>query len=112
MQSLKQSHIYATEEDYSSKIARISPRIVPSSVTSLGQRQSTLSSSKDEHWLSCEALETIEKRFTDLLRQDVKQKKAHDYQPYDQRAKSCDRLALDDRDYHPRALKSKFSLNE
>lgn len=48
--------------------------------------------SKAENWLSCEELETIEKRFTDLLQNSS----SNDYQSPQQRAKSCDRLTIDE----------------
>lgn len=84
-------------------IARVSPRVVQSPpLSTLVKRQSTDFQSKDEHWLSCDELENIEKRFTDLLH-GTAERKQNEYQHYDQRAKSCDRLALDERDYHKTA---------
>lgn len=108
MQSLRSPQIYSTKRVHPPPVARISPRIIESPVPLSVQRQTLAFKPKDEHWLSCEALETIEKRFTDLLRQDINQNKINDYQLYDQRAKSCDRLAVDERDYHSTTLAGKF----
>lgn len=60
----------------------------------------------DENWLSCEELENIEKRFTDLL-QNTTEKKSSDYQHLEQRAKSCDRLTIDEQTYKPTTLTGK-----
>ncbi|UJR25768.1 hypothetical protein I4U23_007122 [Adineta vaga] len=74
-------------------VARITPRIITTKLST-----NDLSKDQDEGWLSCEELETIEKRFNDLL-QEPKQKKSilvNKNSQHDQRAKSCDRLAMAD----------------
>ena len=94
MQSLKlqQQQHYQTNRIYQTPITRVSPLI---------NNQQTAYHCKDDSWLSCEELETIEKRFTDLL-QETSNKKS------EQRAKSCDRLAIDEQNYKPTTLTSKF----
>lgn len=79
-------------------IARVSPLVI---------KQQKDFHSKDENWLSCEELETIEKRFTDLLH-NTSSSKSYDYQQHEQRAKSCDRLTIDEQNYKPTTLTSKF----
>jgi hypothetical protein len=100
MQSLKIQQQYQTKTMSQTPIARVSPLVI---------HQQTDFHSKDENWLSCEELETIEKRFTDLL-QNTTQKKSLDYQQYEQRAKSCDRLTIDEQNYKPTTLTSKFTI--
>ena len=78
-------------------IARISPRvlhrILPSHETFKTQEQ-------EDSWLSCDELETIERRFTDLLQEPSSKKSLISiYEPQDSRAKSCDRLTIDDEVY-------------
>ncbi|CAF1221748.1 unnamed protein product [Adineta steineri] len=86
MQSLKlQQQVYHTPT------ARVSP------LGNNNYQQTDYHNYKDESWLSCEELETIEKRFTDLL-QETSDKKS------DQRAKSCDRLIIDEDNYKPTIL--------
>ncbi|CAF1148099.1 unnamed protein product [Adineta ricciae] len=81
MQSLKvQQPPYQTSRIYQTPVARVSPLV---------NNQQSDYHRKDESWLSCEELETIEKRFTDLL-QETPDKRS------DQRAKSCDRLTHED----------------
>jgi hypothetical protein len=96
MQSLKIQQQYQTNKMYRTPIARISPLVI---------NQQTNLHSKDENWLSCEELETIEKRFTDLLH-NTSQKKSLNYQQHEQRAKSCDRLTIDEQNYKPTILTS------
>lgn len=97
MQSLKvqqQQQQQQTSKTNQTPVARITPRIITAKLSS-----NDLSKDQDEGWLSCEELETIEKRFNDLL-QEPKQKKSilinKIQQCQDQRAKSCDRLAISD----------------
>ena len=81
MQSLKvQQPPYQTSRIYQTPVVRVSPLV---------NTQQSDYHQKDESWLSCEELETIEKRFTDLL-QETPDKRS------DQRAKSCDRLTHED----------------
>lgn len=93
MQSLKQQQ----QKQHHTPIAHVSPLII--------NQQKDLHS-KNENWLSCEELETIEKRFTDLLH-NTSQNKSHDYQQHEQRAKSCDRLTVDEQNYKSTTLTSK-----
>ena len=96
MQSLKIPQVYFRQRANPAPIARISPRVVNQPSSSLvSKQQSTDLTQTDQHWLSCEELETIEKRFTDLL-QETNNKKTVDYRAHEQRAKSCDRLAIDE----------------
>ncbi|CAF1205247.1 unnamed protein product [Rotaria magnacalcarata] len=99
MQSLKIQKQYKTNQ---TPVARISPLVINQQISSSDiSRQHE----KDEGWLSCEELETIEKRFTDLLQEPAYKKTAilNNYQQHEQRAKSCDRLAIDNEE-----LKSKI----
>ena len=111
MQSLKlqqqqqQQQHYSTHRTRPAPIARVSPRVVCQPLSSLPKRPSTEFRHRDENWLSCEELETIEKRFNDLL-QEPPEKKSIDYE---QRAKSCGRLAPDERDYKRTTSTSKLS---
>jgi len=100
MQSLKIQQQYQTSKMSHTPIARVSPLVI---------NQQKDFHSKDENWLSCEELETIEKRFTDLL-QNTSQNKSLDYQQHEQRAKSCDRLTIDEQNYKPTTLTSKFRV--
>jgi hypothetical protein len=104
MQSLKiqqqQQQQYSTNRNYHPPIACVSPLV---------RNQQTDFHSKDENWLSCEELENIEKRFTDLL-QNTNQKKSLDYQHSEQRAKSCDRLTIDEQNYKPTTMTSKWRI--
>jgi hypothetical protein len=100
MQSLKIQQQYQTNKMYHTPIARVSPLVI---------NQQKDFHSKNENWLSCEELETIEKRFTDLL-QNTSQSKSLDYQQHEQRAKSCDRLTIDEQNYKPTTLTSKFRV--
>ena len=86
MQSLKISVPYQTNQIHHLSTTHLS---------SLVNNQQT-----DENWLSCEALENIEKRFTDLL-QNTNERNSSDYQHLEQRAKSCDRLTIDEQTYKP-----------
>ncbi len=91
MQSLKIHQQYKTHH---TPVARISPLVINQqfSTNDLAKK-----SDKDEGWISCEELETIEKRFTDLL-QESNEKKPIILNNYQQRSNSCDRLALDEKD--------------
>lgn len=102
MQSLKhqQQCKPTTNRMYHTPVARVSP---------LMKNQQTDYQTKEQSWLSCEELETIEKRFTDLLH-EISNKKSTDYQQYEQRAKSCDRLIIDEPISKPTSLSSKFLL--
>jgi hypothetical protein len=91
MQSLKQQQ-YQNSKIYHTPIARISPLV---------SNQQIEYHRKDDSWLSCEELETIEKRFTDLLQETSNNK-------FEPRAKSCDRLVTDEQTYKPTTLTSKF----
>lgn len=107
MQSLKlqqQQQRYSTHRSRPPPIARVSPRVVCQPLSSLPNRSPADFRHRDENWLSCEELETIEKRFNDLL-QEPPEKKSIDYA---QRAKSCGRLAPDDRDYQLTTSTSKL----
>jgi hypothetical protein len=80
-------------------VARISPRIIhhrlASNETLLKQQEPI--HQYDDGWLSCDELETIEKRFTDLLQEPTNQKSTIAIQEQqNSRAKSCDRLPVDD----------------
>jgi hypothetical protein len=97
MQSLK----IPTNRNYHPPIACVSPLVI---------NQQKEYHSKDENWLSCEELENIEKRFTDLL-QNTTQKKSLDYQYTEQRAKSCDRLTIDEQTYKPTTMTSKCRIS-
>jgi len=108
MHSLKSQQQYQTNTMYRTPIAHVSPLIINQQLSSEKYQQKDFHS-KDENWLSCEELETIEKRFTDLL-QNTSQKKSLDYQQYEQRAKSCDRLTIDEQNYKPTILTSKFRV--
>ncbi|UJR23153.1 hypothetical protein I4U23_026172 [Adineta vaga] len=68
-------------------------RIYQTPVSPSSNNQQTDYHCKEENWLSCEELETIEKRFTDLLQ------KTSEKRP-EQRAKSCDRLILEKEEEH------------
>ena len=78
-------------------VARISPLIINKKISS---NEISKNQDKDEGWLSCEELETIEKRFNDLLQEPTKKKSilVNNYQQQEQqqRAKSCDRLTDED----------------
>ncbi|CAF4055543.1 unnamed protein product [Rotaria sp. Silwood2] len=103
MQSLKIQKQHQTNRTYHTPIARVSPLINNQQLSSLEQHQQKDYHTKDQSWLSCEELETIEKRFTDLLH-EISNKKTHDYQQYEQRAKSCDRLTHDEKNYKSTTL--------
>jgi hypothetical protein len=107
MQSLKLQQQYQTNKMYPTPTARVSPLINNQQLSTLQKPQQREFHNKDESWLSCEALESIEKRFTDLL-QETSNKKSFDYHQHEQRAKSCDRLAVDEQHYKPTTLTSKF----
>jgi hypothetical protein len=77
---------------YQTPVARVSP---------LDSRQQPDCHYRDESWLSCEELETIEKRFADLLQETPERKS-------EQRAKSCDRLTTEERISKPATLTCKF----
>ncbi|CAF5188368.1 unnamed protein product, partial [Rotaria magnacalcarata] len=97
MQSLKlqqRQQQYQTTRMRQTPVARISPLI---------KNQQTDYHSKEQSWLSCEELETIEKRFTDLLH-DISNKNTSSHQQYEQRAKSCDRLINDEPKPKPTTL--------
>jgi len=106
MQSLKIQQQYKTN---CTPIARISPLIINQQFLS---NEISKKQDKDEGWISCDELETIEKRFNDLL-QEPNQKKPiilNNYQQQEQqRAKSCDRLTIDDENLKPIPLSSKFN---
>ena len=97
MQSLK----IPSSRNYHPPVACVSPLVI---------NQQTDYHSKDESWLSCEELENIEKRFTDLL-QNTMQKKSLDYQHIEQRAKSCDRLTIDEQPYKLTTMTSKSRIS-
>lgn len=86
MQSLRTPPAYQTNQMHHLSMVRLSPLV---------NTQQT-----DENWLSCEELENIERRFTDLL-QNTAANKSSDYQHLDQRAKSCDRLTIDEPNTKP-----------
>jgi hypothetical protein len=94
MQSLKIHQQYKTNP---TPIARISPLIINQqlSTNDISKKQD-----KDENWLSCNELETIEKRFTDLLQESNCKKPIilNNYEQHEQRAKSCDRLVTNNND--------------
>jgi hypothetical protein len=92
MQSLKIQQQYKTNP---TPVARISPLIINKKLSS---NEISKLQDKDEGWLSCEELETIEKRFNDLLQEPTQKKSIliNNYQQQQQRAKSCDRLAIAD----------------
>ncbi|CAF2745020.1 unnamed protein product [Rotaria sp. Silwood2] len=102
MQSLKIQQQYKTNH---TPVARISPLVINQQLSS---NEISKQHDKDEGWLSCEELETIEKRFTDLLQEPTYKKPIilNKYQQQEQRAKSCDRLAIDDEDFKPTTLPS------
>lgn len=75
MQSLKVQQTIRREQ---TPIARVSPRIID---TSTSDKETGITKDKsfhqsDDGWLSCEELETIEKRFTDLLQEAKPSKSA------------------------------------
>ena len=109
MQSLKVPQVYFRQRANPAPVARISPRVVHQPSSSLASQQQSVDLSRTEqHWLSCEELETIEKRFTDLL-QDSNNTTTIQYPAHEQRAKSCDRLAIDKRESgKPTTLTSKW----
>ena len=90
-------------------VARISPLIVDPSRESL-QRREKQAQNMEDGWLSCEELETIEKRFTDLLQEPPSKKSSTSiHQQQDKRAKSCDRLTIDSEDdLKPALVSSKW----
>lgn len=92
MQSLKIQQQYKAHH---TPVARISPLVINQqfSTNDLAKK-----SEKDDGWISCEELETIEKRFTDLL-QEPNEKKPIILNNYQQRSNSCDRLDLDEKDF-------------
>ena len=92
MQSLKIQQQYKAHH---TPVARISPLVINQqfSTNDLAKK-----SDKDDGWISCEELETIEKRFTDLL-QEPNEKKPIVLNNYQQRSNSCDRLDLDEKDF-------------
>jgi len=103
MQSLKIQQQYKTN---ATPVARISPLIINQQFST---NEISKNQDKDENWLSCDELETIEKRFTDLLQEPNCKKQIilnHDQQ---QRAKSCDRLVINDKDLKPISLSSIFN---
>ena len=103
MQSLKiqQQQQFRTDP---TPVARISPRIINQA---LKLNEPSIKSEKnmyqhDDAWLSCDELETIERRFTDLLQEPTHKKSILsicDQQQHESRAKSCDRLAMADEIY-------------
>jgi hypothetical protein len=107
MQTLKIQQQYQTNKISHTPIARVSPRVINHQLSLSQKHQRSEFNDKDENWLSCEELENIEKRFTDLL-QETTTKKSLDYQQHEKRAKSCDRLAIDEQDYKPITLTSKW----
>ena len=100
MQTLKIQQQYQTDRIHHVPIARISPLVT---------KQQSDFQWKDESWLSCEELESIEKRFTDLL-YNTTTKKSLDYQHPEERAKSCDRLTLNEQDYKPTTITCKWRI--
>jgi hypothetical protein len=106
MQSLKIQQLNKTNH---TPVARISPLV---NNQQLSSHDLSKKLDKDEGWLSCEELETIEKRFTDLL-QEPKHKKPillNNHQHQEARAKSCDRLLKDDGDFKLTNVPSKFNI--
>lgn len=64
---------------------------------------------QDDGWLSCDELETIEKRFTDLLQEPTHKKSIISiYEPDESRAKSCDRLTIDSEIYKSSTNRNDF----
>lgn len=94
MQSLKIHQQYRTHH---TPVARISPLVINQRLSSTDLAKK---SDQDEGWISCDELETIEKRFTDLL-QERNEKKPIILNNHQQRASSCDRLALDEKEFKP-----------
>ncbi|CAF0973250.1 unnamed protein product [Adineta steineri] len=97
MQSLKVPKQYQTNQ---TPVARITPRIINQKLSS---NKLIKQQDQDEGWLSCEELETIEKRFNDLLQEPTFKKSillnnSQEQEQQQKRAKSCDRLALKDED--------------
>lgn len=81
-------------------VARISPRII-NQAFQLNEPEKNMYQ-HDDGWLSCDELETIERRFTDLLQEPTYKKSIlsiYDQQQHESRAKSCDRLTIDDEIY-------------
>ena len=107
MQALKIQQQHKKNREYQTPIAQIPPLIISKKLPSVGKHKQMDFRSKDEGWLSCDELETIEKRFTDLLH-EISNRKSSDYQQYEQRAKSCDRLATKEQSDEPMTLTSKF----
>lgn len=101
-------------------IARISPRTLNRNVTlnetykkHEKQQQHHSKLLQDDGWLSCDELENIEKRFTDLLQEPTHKKSFISiYEPDESRAKSCDRLTIDDEIYKTSSFSSSSNRNE
>jgi hypothetical protein len=103
MQSLKIQQQYKTN---GTPVARISPLIINQQFST---NEISKNQDKDENWLSCDELETIEKRFTDLLQEPNCKKQIILNYDQQQRAKSCDRLIINDKDSKPISLSSIFN---
>jgi hypothetical protein len=104
MQSLKIHQQYKTNH---TPVARISPLVINQRLSSNEVlKKQDKQFNNDEGWLSCDELETIEKRFTDLLHDSPRNKSIVSINYQEQRAKSCDRLAIDNK---PIILSGKFN---
>ena len=78
----------------STPVARISPIVINQNLFS------NEFDKKQETWISCDELETIEKRFNDLLYETKNEKKSPPIilNNYQQRSNSCDRLLINKED--------------
>lgn len=101
MQSLKLPQHYRIHQ---TPVARVSPLLINQQYSNTDL---TKKSDQDEGWISCDELETIEKRFTDLL-QEPNEKKPIVLNNHQTRANSCDRLALDEKDFKPGSISIGF----
>ena len=94
MQSLKIPPQYRIHQ---TPVARVSPLFINQQYSN---NDLAKKSDHDDGWISCEELETIEKRFTDLL-QEPNEKKPIVLNNYQTRVNSCDRLTLDEKEFKP-----------
>lgn len=105
MQSLKIPPQYRIHQ---TPVARVSPLFINQQYSNNDLRKK---SDHDDGWISCEELETIEKRFTDLL-QEPNEKKPIVLNNYQTRVNSCDRLALDEKEFKPGEIFPLFLLEK